>query len=112
MPAISRQIAMATGSTATPIQGDQYEFLPFNAYIEIGIVADNSGVTATVFAGSDVLQTNGPVTQKATPPLVTYPDDYVITDHVLAGDRLGIFLSNANAGTVNVGVKVRITPVG
>jgi hypothetical protein len=112
MPAILRQTSMATGTQATPIQGDQYEILPFPAYVEIAIVSDNTGVTATIFAGTDVLSTSGPVQQKATPPTPIYPDDYIWTDHVLAGDRLGIFLNNANAGTVLVGTRVRITPVG
>lgn len=109
MPTISRQTSMATGTTATPLSGDQFEFLENNAHVEIGIVADVASVSATVTVGSDLLQSDGPVQQKATPPLVTYPDDFMLTDDALAGSRIVVLLRNANAGTALVGTKVRIT---
>lgn len=109
MPSITRQTSMATGTTANPLANDQFEILENNAHLEIGIVADNSGVTATVTVGSDLLVSDGPVQQKATPPNVVYPDDFYITDDALAGSRIVILLRNSNAGTVLVGTKVRIT---
>lgn len=111
MPTIRRAASLAANASATPLVGDQYEYLPFNAYAEIAITADAVGVLATVFAGTDLLQQQAPVSQKAAPATPVYPDDYYITDHVLAGDRLGVNLTNSTAGAINYQVIVRLTPV-
>lgn len=111
MPTMRKLTAMATGTTATPLVGDQFEYLPFNAQVEIAVTADNSGVTATVFSGSDLLQQSAPVTQKAAPAVPVYPDDFMLVDVAQQGDRLSVQLANANAGTVNVNTIVRITPL-
>jgi len=111
VPTIRRAASLAASASATPLVGDQFEYLPFNAYVEIAITADAVGVVSTVFAGSDLLQQQAPVSQKAAPATPVYPDDYYITDHVLAGDRLGVNLTNTTAGAINYHVIARITPV-
>lgn len=110
VPVIRRAQSVPANATVTPFVGDQYEYLPFNAYIELALTADAVGIVATVFAGTDLLQQTAVVSQKAAPATPVYPDDYVITDHVLAGDRLGVVLQNTTAGAINIHAIARITP--
>lgn len=120
MPTIRKNTLFGIGgvpATATPLSGDQYEFLPFPAKIAIAIVAkgaaaDTALVTATVFSGSDLLQMNGPVTQKAAGTTVTNPDDYMLDDIAAQQDRLNVQLFCGNIGAaVNVETVVMITPI-
>lgn len=105
------------GSPATPFSGDQYEFLPFPAKIAIAIVAkgaagDTALIQATVMSGSDILQQNGPVTQKAAGATVTNPDDFILDDLAAQGDRLNVLLTAGNLGAaVNVETVCMITPL-
>lgn len=111
MPLINVKSTMATGTAATPLSGSQYEYLPFNARVEIGINADVNAVLATVSSGSDILSEEGPVTKGTLDIFPVYPDQFTLVDVAAAGDRLKINLRNTNAGTANVLTSVRITPI-
>jgi len=91
MPTIRvRNTAAAGAITVFPLQGNQYEYLPFNARVEFAIVG-HDGVTggvvqsarATVFSGSDILQQQGPITDKSAVTAqsqdAVYPDDFLWT---------------------------------
>jgi len=104
MPTIRVQnIAAAGATTVFPLQGNQYEYLPFNARVEFAIVG-HDGVTAdvvaatraTVFSGSDILQQQGPITDKsavtAQSQNAVYPDDFLLDDVAAAGERLSVQL--------------------
>lgn len=101
---------LAANAQAFPLQGNQYEFLPFNARVEFAIVANAAGIDVTVYSGSDVLQQNGPATVKATPPL--YPDDFLLDDVAMAGERLNVILrETAGVATTDIETVVKITPL-
>jgi len=101
---------LAANAQAFPLQGNQYEFLPFNARVEFAIVANAAGIDVTVYSGSDVLQQNGPATVKATPPL--YPDDFLLDDVAVAGERLNVILrETAGVATTDIETVVKITPL-
>jgi hypothetical protein len=95
--------------------GNQYEFLPFNALVEFAIVSIVEAATvnlqATVYSGSDVLQQQGPVSAKAG-HIPVYPDDFLLNDTSLRGDRLSVILQNlgTTATTAPISTAVRITP--
>jgi hypothetical protein len=110
MPTIIKTLAMATGTTGNPLSGSQYEFLPFNAYLEFAVVSDVASVQATVYSGSDVLQEQGDVPIKAANTSPIYPDDFLLSDVAAAGERISVQLRNNNAGAANVRTVVRITP--
>jgi hypothetical protein len=109
MPTIIKKNAMATGTNLNPLQGSQYEFLPFNAQLEFAIISDVASVVASVYSGTDVLVENGDVPIKATPPV--YPDDFFLSDVAMQGERINVALRNNNAGTANVTVYCRIYPL-
>jgi len=101
---------LAANAQAFPLQGNQYEFLPFNARVEFAIVANAAGIDCTVYSGSDVLQQAGPATVKATPPL--YPDDFLLDDVAMAGERLNVILrETAGVATTDIETVVKITPL-
>lgn len=96
--------------TVFPLQGSQYEFLPFPAQISFAVVASAAGITADVFSGTDVLQQNGPVSVKTTPPV--FPDDFMLTDVARAGERLSVVLrETAGVATTSVETIAIITPL-
>lgn len=98
-------------ATAFPLQGNQYEYLPFPAEVEFAVVANAVGIDVTIYSGSDLLQQGGPATVKATPPV--YPDDFLLSDVAAAGDRLNVILrETAAVATTDIETVVRIAPLG
>lgn len=101
---------LAANGTAFPLQGNQYEYLPFNAQLEFAVVANAAGILATVYSGSDVLQQAGAATVKSTSPV--YPDDFLLTDVAMAGERISVELrETAGVATTDIETVVRITPL-
>jgi hypothetical protein len=100
----------AAAGTYFPLQGSQYEYLPFNAYVEFAIlqVAATDANLATVFSGSDVLQEQSAIDVKATAP--TYPDDFLLADAAAAGERLGVQITKVDTND-KINIAVRITPL-
>lgn len=111
MPSIVKRVALIAGAqNDNVLQGSPFEFLPYNATVEIGMVSDFALVLSTVTSGADVLQEEGPVQKAAADAAPKYPDDFLLTDVAAAGERLAIKLRNTNAAqAVVVYVVVRIT---
>lgn len=112
MPTITVRTALGALGTADPLSGSQYEFLPFPARVEFGIVTDATGVLATVSSGPDILQEEGPVQVKTINVKPTYPDDYDLDDEAAAGDRIKVRLRDTSNAARVVITTVRITPLG
>lgn len=103
---------VADGATINPLQGNQYEYLPFDALVQFAILAD-AGDTwlGTVFSGSDVLMQNSIVDALALANPIIYPDHYNLEDVAAAGERLGIQLTNNTGAVADVRTAVRIIPL-
>lgn len=100
------------GSTTSPLQGSQYEYLPFDALLEFAIYADTSDTfTLTVFSGSDVLMQSSTAPVLATASPILYPDHYYLQDVAQAGERIGIQAVNGTGGVGSFRTLVRITPL-
>lgn len=113
MPIIQKRgTDVADGATVYPLQGSQYEYLPFNAMVEFAILAD-AGDTflASVFSGSDVLMQNSQVDNLATATPIVYPDNFTLSDVAMAGERLGVELTNNTGAVADYRIVVRITPL-
>jgi len=103
--------AVADAATIFPWQGSQYEYLPFDAEIEVALLADTGdSFDASIFSGSDVLLQSSRIDALALAVPITYPDDYSLDDAALAGERLGCSLTNATGAVADVRTAVRITP--
>lgn len=111
MPTIKVQATvLANGTVDNAIAGNQFEFLPFNAQAEFGIVAAAIGVVMDVYSGSDTLIESGTVSPANRSPV--YPDDFDLVDVAAAGERLKVRLRNTTGASVVVNVTVRLTPIG
>jgi hypothetical protein len=101
---------IAANGTSFPLQGNQYEYLPFNAQVEFAVIANAAGILVTVYSGSDVLQQAGAATVKSTSPV--YPDDFLLADIAMAGERISVELrETAGVATTDIETVVRITPL-
>lgn len=109
MPTIKTSVSVpANGVVDNALAGNQYEFLPYNALVEFGIVAASAGIVADVYSGADALMEAGVVSSANRSPL--YPDDYDLVDVAAAGERLKVRLRNTTAAAITTQVAVRITP--
>jgi len=114
MPTIRSVNVLAAGVPVFPLQGNQYEYLPFNARVEFAIseitpVALVGDVEATVFSGTDILQQQALISGEIAGK-VKYPDDFLLDDVAAAGERLSVELRSA-AGSATVETVVKITPL-
>ena len=111
MPTIAIRTALAASSTAKPLQGTQYEYLTFPAYVEFAMSADATGVLATIQTGSDVIQEESPVQLGTINVQPKYPDDFFQNDVVGAGERINVTLRDTSGAARVVQTVVRITPL-
>lgn len=113
MPEMRGTLSLAT-VTSNPnlLTGQIYEFMPYDALVEVGIVQSATGLIMSISCDTDVVvqdvgQTNIPI--KATPPV--YPDDFMPGFACMAGSRLFLAVRNPTAGTLTGFYSVRITPL-
>lgn len=110
MPIIKKEISIAANATNDNIfSGSIYEFLPWNASINLGISGSATGLVATVNTGSDTVQEESPVNILTTMPKI--PDDMDIQDVAAAGERFVVKVRNTTAGALTVRALAQITPV-
>lgn len=114
MPTIRKRVTVPFGGAPVyPLQGDQYEYLPFPARVQFAIIGTTTATVntaATVYSGSDVLQQNGPITQKAVQTPIN-PDDFLLDDVAGQGERLNVVLTNSGTTNDTVEVACIITPL-
>lgn len=111
MPQISTDTSIAAGATFNPLSGSQFEYIPYNAQLEIAILGSATGLVATISSGSDILMEEGPVSIGTIHVAPKYPDDFHLTDVAAAGDRIKVGIRNTTGGALNAFVVVRITPL-
>ncbi len=103
---------LGANATSFPLQGNQYEYLPFAAAVAFAIVANAATIDTTVYSGSDVLQQGGPPSVKTTITTV-WPDDFLLDDVAAAGERLNVInRETGGIATTDLETSVKITPLG
>lgn len=113
MPLIQGSVSVAAASVNDNVlTGSQFEFAPYNALIQFGIVGDANAadLRVDVYSGQDIITEQMQPSAQARIPVV--PDDYTLEDVVARGERIKIRVRNTNAGaarTIFWGVK--LTPV-
>ena len=87
MPSFPFTAAVLTGATYLPLDGWQYEYLPFPARVEIGLNATAVGMVATVTSGSDTLMEESPIQAGGTAGVIPSPlNTPFMSDDAAAGD--------------------------
>ena len=76
------------------------------------MLADATGVLATVQTGSDVIQEESPVQIGTINVQPTYPDHFLINDTVPRGERIKIQLRDTSGAARVVMVSVKLTEIG
>lgn len=108
---IAGQTSVAAGATNTNVlSGSVYEYLPWDASLEFGLVSNAAGDhQVTVLSGSDVLMEETGVSRQNRVPI--YPDDFALSDVAAAGERIVIKARNTGAGAATLFWAVKLTPV-
>jgi len=112
MPLISDTTSLLTGATVDNIlAGSQFEFLPYDAFLEFGLVGDGvlGDFVVDVYSGQDVLLESGAISILNRVPI--YPDDFSLNDAAGGGERIKIRVRNSSAGTLVINTVVKITPI-
>lgn len=113
MPLIKKRTTMTANGQAFPLQGDQFEILPYDAYVEFAVLGDTgASVRVTAYSGSDLLQQSALADILAVASPILYPDHYNLNDVAARNERLSIELIETAAGTPIVRSNVKVTPAG
>ena len=112
MPLISLSTPLLANATVDNVlAGSQFEFLPYDAQLEFGIVGDGAlgAILVDVYSGQDVLMEAGVISILGRIPV--YPEDYTLTDVAAGGERIKVRLRNTTGGALVVQTALRITPI-
>lgn len=110
MPIIQKSRTFtASESVANLLSGEFFEFLPYNALIEIGLTVSAAQVLVDIITGSDVIAKDARPVVKATAPV--YPDDFTFFDIAAAGERIVIAARETAGATPTMLYTLRISPV-
>lgn len=110
MPVIQNTVSVAANSTNDNVlQGSQFEFLPYNAFIEFGLVGSATGLVADVYSGQDTVAESYALSTQNRFPI--YPDDFPLNDVAGIGERLKVRIRNTTGGALTAFFSVRITAV-
>lgn len=110
MPLVRREQTIAANSTLdNVVTGSIYEFLPWNAAINIGLNGSATGLVATINSGSDTVLEEAPVNVSTAFPVI--PDDMFAQDVAAGGERLVIKVRNTTGGALTLRSLIQFTPV-
>ena len=110
MSSIIRRDTVAAGATLNLFANQQYEFIPFDAQVELGIVGSANGLVVTVYAGPDLVMQEGPVpVQVAANRFAQYPEDFYLSESVAGGTRMSAQVRNTTGGALDCFTTVRLT---
>ncbi|SRR6266403_620225 len=112
MPAMSGIVTVPANGVINPLVGLTYEIPQFNAHLDIALNQQSGAVgavLATIYGGTDLLNEEHAISANARVPIV--PDDYYISDDVMAGDRVKVNLRNTTGGAIVVAFAVRLTAI-
>lgn len=99
MPLVQSSVSVAGASVVNNVlEGTQYLYCPYDAFVEFGLVgdADAEDLQVDVYTGADVIaESMTPSAQNRTP---VYPDDYTLNDVVAGGELIKVRVRNTNPG--------------
>lgn len=110
MPQIQNSVSIAANSVNdNVIAGSQFEFLPYNARLDFGLVGSATGILVDVYSGADALCEQMAISTANRFPI--NPDDYTLKDVAMAGERIKIRARNTTGGALTLFFGVVITPI-
>lgn len=110
MPVIQNSVSVAANAVNdNVITGSQFEYLPYNARIDFGLVGSATGLLVDVYTGQDIVaESFAPPTQNRFP---LNPDDFTLSDVARGGERVKVRARNTTGGALTLFYGIIITPV-
>lgn len=102
---------VAAGAKVNLMAGQQYEFLPGDSEVQIGLTGQATGLVAEVFADSTLVQQEAPVIVKAG-AFPSIQDELYIDEAIAGGTRLSINVRNTTGAGIVARLVVRMLPLG
>lgn len=110
MPVIQSSVSVAANDVNDNVlSGSQFEFLPYDAHIAIGLCGSATGLIVDAYSGQDTLCEAMALNAQNRTPI--NPDDFTLSDVAAAGERLKIRVRNTTGGALTVFFSVIINPV-
>ncbi len=114
MPVIQGNASVAASAVNDNVlAGSQFEYLPYDAFLEFGMCGDANGadLRVDVYTGQDIVAEGlVPNIQNRVP---VYPDDFAVNDVAGAGERLKMRVRNTSAaGARVIQFLIKVTPYG
>ena len=112
MPSFTFSQIMVAGGTIRPLDGWQYEYLPWPAEVQVLARSTLIEVVAVYTSGSETIVEESPVQAGGTIGVIPSSLNTPIQGwHAAAGDRLKLSYRNTGAGTPTVDGIIEITPL-
>lgn len=113
MPLLQRTDSiLANAFNSNVWTGTQYEFAPYDAVLEMGVLGSATGLQVTFATGSDTLAIDQAVSiVRAANQYPIIPDDFLYFDVVGAGQRIIQAIRNTTAGTLSHFSTIRMNPL-
>lgn len=99
----------ANGVSGNVLAGSIVELINRPSQVRFYVVGAATGLKATINSGAETLMEESDVSQANRFPID--PDDLVVRDVAMPGDRLGLNLRNTTAGALNVFWAVDVQPL-
>lgn len=109
MPTIQGSVSVAANAVNDNVlTGSQWEYLPYNARVDFGLVGSATGLLCDVFSGQDnIAEGYAPSIANRFP---INPDDFTLSDVAAAGERLKVRARNTTGGALTLFFSVLINP--
>lgn len=105
----------ATSTAANTKSADQvsgtYQFLPFNAWLQVIARGSATGMNIQLQANGVALMNDQPVPYTGTAGAISIKDHEVASFPVAAGSRVELFLRNTTGGALTTDYMVIATPI-
>lgn len=112
MPNLIFSTLMTANGTALPLDGWQYQYLPWPAEVTLLYRSTTTGVVAAVTSGSETIVEESPAQAGGTIGVTPSPlNTPVIGWHAAAGDLLKVRLRETAAGTPTVDGVIEVLPL-
>jgi len=112
MPSFTFSESIAANGTIRPLDGWQYEYLPYPAEIQVLARVAAVGVVNTYTSGSETVVEESPVQSGGTAGVIPSPLNTPVQGWVgAAGDRLKLNYRNTTAGAIAIDGIIELTPL-
>jgi len=112
MPSFTFSESIAANGTVRPLDGWQYEYLPYPAEIQVLARVAAVGVVNTYTSGSETVVEESPVQSGGTAGVIPSPLNTPVQGWIgAAGDRLKLNYRNTTGGAIALDGIIELTPL-